>query len=133
MKFAQTSRQPHLQPLVQSSVQPDIQKYHTDNPTKKHMPNPDSSLYALANLSVDLLNDIVHEGISTPLQDLNPDSKVSNVDFEVPTKEENPLWDRNQSPEPSQPPKLTVEQLTSELTQSMNQNEAYVKIISKLQ
>ena len=68
------------------------------------MPDPYSSLYVLANLSVNLLNDIAHEGISTLVQDLNPDSQVPDVDVEVPTKEENPLWDCNQSPEPCQPP-----------------------------
>ena len=96
------------------------------------MPDPDSSLYALANLLVDLLNDIAHEGISTPVQDLNLDCQVLDVDVEVSTKEENPLWDRNQSLEPCQPPHLIIDRLTSELTQSMKQNEAYVKLISYL-
>ena len=50
------------------------------------MPDPDSSLYTLANLSVDLLNDIAHEGISTPVQDLNPDSQILDADVEVLTK-----------------------------------------------
>ena len=97
------------------------------------MLGPYSSLYALANLLVDLLNDIAHEGISTPVQYLNPDSQVPDADVEVSTKEENPLRDCNQSPKPCQPPQPTVEQLTSELTQSTNQNEAYVKLISELQ
>ena len=109
MEFAQTSRQPFVQPLVQSSVQPDIQRDHPDSPGETHMPNPDSSLYALVNLSVNLLNDIAYEGISTPIQDLNPDSQVPYANVEVLTKEENPLWDCNQSPEPCQPPKPTVE------------------------
>ena len=73
------------------------------------MPNPDSSLYALANISVDLLNDITDEGISTPIQDLNPNSQILDADVEVPTKEEKPLWDCNQSPEPCQSPKPIVE------------------------
>ena len=80
------------------------------------MLDPDLSLYALDNLLVDLLNDIAHEGISTPIQDLNPDSQVPNVDVKVLTKEENPPRDCNQSPEPCQPPQPTIEQLTSELT-----------------
>ena len=57
------------------------------------MLGPYSSLYALANLSVDLLNDIAHEGISTLVQYLNPDSQVPDADVEVSTKEENPLRD----------------------------------------
>ena len=59
------------------------------------MLGPYSSLYALANLSVDLLNHIAHEGISTPVQYLNPDSQVPDADVEVSTKEENPLRDCN--------------------------------------
>ena len=109
MEFTQTSRQPRVQPLVQSSVQLDIQRDHPDSPAKTHMPDPDSSLYALANLLVDLLNDIAHEVISTPIHYLNPDGQVLDVDVEVPTKEENPLWDCNQSLEPCQPPQPTVE------------------------
>ena len=97
------------------------------------MPDPDSSLYMLANLSVDLLNDIAHESISTPVQDLNPDNQVLGVDVEVMTKEEIPLRDYNQSPEPCQPWQPKVEQLTFELTQSTQQNEAHVKLISELQ
>ena len=62
------------------------------------MPDPDSSLYALANLSVNLLKDIAHEDVSTPVQDLNPDSQVLDVNVEVPSNEENTLWDCNQSP-----------------------------------
>ena len=53
----------------------------------KHMPNPYVSLYVLDNLSVDLLNDIAHEDIYTPIQYLNPDSQVPYVYVEVPTKE----------------------------------------------
>ena len=83
MEFAQTSRQPRVQPMVQSRIQPDIQTDHPDSLTGTHIPDPDSSLYALANLSIDLLNDIAHEGISTPVQYLNPDSQVPDVDVEV--------------------------------------------------
>ena len=97
------------------------------------MPDPDSYLYVLANLSVNLLNAIAHECISTPVQDLNPDSQVPNADVELSSKEENPLRDYNQSLEPCQPPQPIVEQLTFELTQSTKQNESYVKLISKLQ
>ena len=74
MEFAHTSPQPRVQPLVQSSVQPDIQKDHLDSPDETHISDPDSSLYTLANLSVDLPNDAAHEDISTPVQNLNPDS-----------------------------------------------------------
>ena len=59
------------------------------------MPNPDSSLYMFANLLVDLLNGISHEGISTPVQYLNHDSQVLDADVEVLTKEENPPRDCN--------------------------------------
>ena len=80
------------------------------------MPDRYLSLYVLANLSVDLLNDDAHEGISTPVQDLNPDSPVLDADVEVLTKEENPPWDCNQFPELCQPPQPTIDQLTSKLT-----------------
>ena len=60
VEFAQTSHQPHVQPLVQSSIQPNIQRDHLDSPVKTHIPDPDFPLYALANLSVDLLNDTTH-------------------------------------------------------------------------
>ena len=56
---------------------------------------PDPNLSLLANLSFDFLNDTVYEGISTPVQNLNPNSQVPNVDVEIPTKEENPAWDCN--------------------------------------
>ena len=96
------------------------------------MLDPDSPLYALANLSVDLLKDIAHEDVSTPVQDLNPDSQVLDADIEMLTKEENPPRDCNQSPKPCQPLQPIVEQLTSELTQSTQQNEVHVKLISEL-
>ena len=50
------------------------------------MPDPDSPLYALANLLVDLLKDISHEDASTPIQDLNSKSQDLGVDVEVLTK-----------------------------------------------
>ena len=55
------------------------------------MPDPDLSLYVMANLLVNLLNDAAYEGISTPVQDPNPDSQVPDADVEVLTKEENPF------------------------------------------
>ena len=82
------------------------------------MPDPDSPLYTLANLLVDLLKDIAHEDVSTPIQDLNPDSQVPGADVEVIAKEESPLHDYSQSLEPCQPLQPTLEQLTSELTLS---------------
>ena len=82
MKFAQTSHQTRVQPLVQLSIHLDINKYHSDSLAETHMPDPDSSLYTLANLSIDLLNDIAHDDVSTPVQDLKPDSQVSDVDVE---------------------------------------------------
>ena len=72
------------------------------------MPDPDSSLYMLANLLVDLLNEATHEGISTTVQVLNPDIQGLDANVEVSTKEENPPQDCNQSPEPCQPPQPIV-------------------------
>ena len=74
VEFAQTSRHPRVYPLVQSSIQPDIQRDYLNSLTETHIPDPDSPLYALAIFSVYLLKDIAHEYVYTPFQDLNPDS-----------------------------------------------------------
>ena len=73
------------------------------------MPDPDSPLYTLANLSVDLLNDAAHENISTPIRNVNLDSQVPDSKPKVSTEEEKPFRDCNQSPELCQPKHPTIE------------------------
>ena len=57
---------------------------------------------------------------------------LPTVNLDPPSTEITPPWDFNQSPEPLTPLHPTLEQSTSELTQSAKQNEAHVKLISEL-
>ena len=52
VEFAQTSHQPSVQPLVQSRINPDIQRDNPDSLAETHMPDPDLPLYVLAKLLV---------------------------------------------------------------------------------
>ena len=57
---------------------------------------------------------------------------LPTVNLDPPSTEISRPQDFNQSLEPLTPPQPTLEQLTSNLTQSMNKNEAHVKLISEL-
>ena len=88
--------------------------------------NPNSSLLALANLSVEFIEDTNQKDIPAS------EDPLPTVDLDPPSIEISPPWDFNQSPEPLTPLKPSLEQLTSDLTQSVKQNEAHVKLISEL-
>ena len=66
-------------------------------------------------------------------QDINPEEPLPIVDLHPPSMEISPPQDSNQSLEPSMPLQPTLDQLTSDLTQSTKQNEGYVNLISELQ
>ena len=57
---------------------------------------------------------------------------LPTVNLDPPSTEISPPQDFNQSRKPLMPLQPTLEQLTSELTQSVKQNEAHVKLISKI-
>ena len=70
--------------------------------------------------------------IPASIQDISPLYPLPIVDLDPPSIEMSPPWDFNQSPERCTPPQPTLDQLTFELTQSMKQNEAHVKLILEL-
>ena len=104
----------------------DDQTDHLNDEAEVEEINPNSSLLALASLSAKILKDIDQMDI--------PKSEVPLPTFHLnpPSTEIIPRWDFNYFLEPLTPSQPTLEQLTSELTQSAKQNEAHVKLISEL-
>ena len=76
-----------------------------------------TSLFALASVSAEMLEDDdhetipapIHETISTPVQDLGPKIQILNVDLEVPSKEIGPPQDSKKPVDPSMPHQPTIE------------------------
>ena len=70
--------------------------------------------------------------IPASIQHISPQDPLPIIDLDLPSTNMIPAWDFNQSPELCTPPQETLDQLTSNLTQSTKQNEAHVKLISEL-
>ena len=78
-----------------------IQKTHSNSVAKIGKPDTTSPLFSLASVSAEMLEyddretipALVHETVSTAIQDLGPKIKILTVDIEVPSKEMSPPQD----------------------------------------
>ena len=79
-------------------VRSTIQTTHSNSVAKLGKPDITSPLYTLDSSLVEIIEDDdhetipapVHETISTHVQDLGPEIKISTVNIEVPSKEMSP-------------------------------------------
>ena len=67
--------------------------------------------------------------IPTYVQDIIIEEHIPTIYLDSALGKMSSPWNSNQSPEPSTPLQPKLYQLTSKLTQSMKQNEGYVKLI----
>ena len=79
-----------LQPSTQTIVQFDVQTGHSDDAAKFEKTDPNSSLLALASLSVELLKDVDQTNIPTFSQDISPEEHIPTVDLDPPSREMSP-------------------------------------------
>ena len=86
MKNVQCMLQPSFHTIVQSDVKID----HLDDVSKLEKTDPNSSLLALASLSIELLKDANETKISVSAQDISPKEHIPTIDMDLPSREMSP-------------------------------------------
>ena len=79
-----------LQPSTQTAVQYDVQTSHSNDVAELEKTDPNSSMLALASLSIELLKDVDQLNILAPAQDISPEEHIPNVELYPPSREMSP-------------------------------------------